>query len=122
MASDQAHAKAAVKSIASALGIEDLEFNSDSIRIGPVSISWDEGFWSVTAPFRLIPPEMLPFPKAMLPQSIIEAGTASVISSKWGDAVSTAFNMLLGETVETIIEAEKLAQDVGIPNPEENLN
>lgn len=122
MASDQEHAKAAVKSIASALGIEDLEFNPEFIRIGPITISWSNAFWGVTAPFKYLPEEAIPFRKSTLPEEVWNTATATVVCSSWPSAVDKAFEMILCQIVQTILEAEQLAQKLGIVKLDENLN
>ena len=122
MASDQEHAKAAVKSIASALGIEDLEFDPDFIRIGPITISWNDDFWGVAAPLKYLPEGAIPFPKSVLPEEAWEMATATVVCGNWLSAVDKAFEMLLCQIVQTILEAEQLAQKLGIVKLDENLN
>ena len=122
MASDQEHAKAAVKSLASALGIEDLEFDPNFIRVGAFGLSWDHDLWSVTAPMKHLPEEALPSLVAILPKEVLETATASLICRNWRIAVSEMFRMLLHDIVELVIEAEALAQEIGIPNPGGNLN
>ncbi len=122
MASDYDHATAAVKCIASGLGLKDVECRSNSIKIGPIIIYWDEDFWSVCAPLKYLPEDMLPLPKGMLPPTLYEQGTASIMCSGWSAAVSKAFELLLCDIVNVILDAERLAQEIEGPEPNENLN
>ena len=115
MASDQEHAKAAIKSIASALGIEDLEFDPDFIKVGEVTISWKDDLWVVGAPatYRAL---------SELPISVQEGDTVGIACRYWHTAVSRCFEFVLCELVALITEAEELAQKCENTGIDENLN